>query len=217
MNKDFESSGRNRVRRVAKRGIYDRESIYSVIDNAPIGHIGFNDPEHGVTVIPMLHARLQDDLIFHGATTSRLMKQLSDGQTICVSFGLVDGLVLAKSLFHHSMNYRSVVAYGTGRLVIDTDEKLAALKVISDKLVPQRWEDAREPNTQEMKATSVVKLKMESASAKIRTGPPHDDAEDLALPVWSGIVPFETQVLSPVADEHSTHIDLPEYLTRYSR
>lgn len=212
MNKSFEANERNRVRRVAKRGAYDFETVFSVIDAAPIGHVAISDNDLGLTVIPMLHSRMEDSLVFHGATTSRLMVCLGSGEPISVSFAIVDGLVLAKSLFHHSMNYRSAVVFGTGHLVRDESERMAALKSISDKIMPGRWEDARQPSDKEMKATAIVKLKIESASAKIRTGPPNDDTEDHLLKFWSGVVPFETRMLAPVADEHSQEIEIPEYL-----
>ena len=211
----FEVSERNRVRRVAKRGVYDRASVFSVIDAAWVGHVGINDPglnEQGLVIIPMLHARMNDCLVFHGATSSRLMRHLGSGANICVSFTLLDGLVLAKSLFHHSMNYRSAVVFGTGSLVQNPQEQIDALKAISDKVMPDRWEDARQPNAKEMKATAIVKLQIESASAKIRSGPPGDDPDDQKLSVWSGVVPFELTPQAPIADEYSTGISLPKYL-----
>ena len=213
MSETFELTDRNRVRRVAKRGLYDKESVFAVIDAAWIGHVAIKDlDEQGVTVIPMLHARMNDTLVFHGATSSRLMKYLGSGQPIAVSFAMVDGLVLAKSLFHHSMNYRSAVVFGTGGLLEDESEKLAALQAISDKIMPGRWEDARGPNEQEMKATAVVQVQIESASAKVRTGGPIDDPADLELPVWSGVVPIESNLMKPWADEHSQQTTLPGYL-----
>ena len=187
-NKQFDITEQNRVRRVAKRGLYDHESVFRVIDAAWIGHIGITTPPtderpSGVTVIPMLHARIDDQLIFHGATSSRLMKYLSSGQPICVSFGIVDGLALAKSLFHHSMNYRSAVVFGSGALEEDPDQRIAALKAISDKVMPGRWDDARQPNQKELKATAIVTMKIDTASAKIRTGAPVDEEDDHHLPV----------------------------------
>lgn len=213
MTQKFEVSDHNRVRRVARRGIYDRETVFKIIDAAPVGHVGINDRQHGLTLIPMLHARMDDHLVFHGATTSRLMQLLASGDPVCVSFTLVDGLVLAKSLFHHSMNYRSAVVFGTGRLSKDESEKMEALKAISDKLLPGRWEDARQPNAREMKATAIAMVKIESASAKVREGNPVDDPEDLDFPCWSGVVPIESRWLPPVADSNSTGVEIPDYLS----
>ena len=214
MNQKFEVEERNRVRRVPKRGIYDRLTVYEIIDAAPISHVAIHDPDQGPIVIPTLHGRIDDQLIYHGATTSRLMQQLASGQPVCISFALVDGLVLAKSLFHHSMNYRSVVVFGRGRQVETEAEKNRALKAMSDRLLPGRWEDARLPNAKELKATSIVMIEMESASAKVRTGDPVDDPEDHDFPCWSGIVPFETVWKQPIADANSTDVQVPEYLRK---
>ena len=212
MKNEYEKTDRNRVRRVAKRALYDHEAVHQVIDAAWVGHIAFADKEHGVTTIPMLHARIDQALIFHGARSSRLMKFLSSGQPLSVSFCMVDGLVLAKSLFHHSMNYRSAVVFGTGELVEDEEEQIAALKAISDKIMPERWDDARQPNAKEMSATAVVRMNIESASAKIREGAPSDDKEDLELPIWSGVLPIEESLGKPQADEHSQKLEVPKYL-----
>lgn len=210
----FPVESRNRVRRVAKRGRYDHQSVYQVIDAALLAHVSVVDPEQGLVAIPMLHARRQNELLFHGATSSRLMQLLSSGQSVAVSFAMVDGLVLAKSLFHHSMNYRSVVAFGRGRELESEDERLEGLKTISDKVMPGRWDDARAPNEKEMKATSVIAVEIESASAKIRTGDPVDDVDDQALNIWSGVVPIETRLVQPVADQHSLDISIPEYINK---
>ncbi len=216
MSSNFAVEDRNRVRRAAKRGVYDRDSVFQVIDAAWIGHIGFHDQQHGVTVIPMMHARSNDQLIFHGATTSRLMQHLGSGIPISVSFGMVDGLVLAKSLFHHSMNYRSAVVFGTGRISQDPAERMSALKAISDKVMPGRWDDARQPNDQELKATAIVLLTIETTSAKIRSGDPIDAQEDLQLPCWSGVLPMHRQHLVAEADKHSQNIPLPDYLQAWA-
>jgi len=213
MKEPFEVTDRNRLRRVAKRGSYDRDAVHRVIDAAWLGHVAIRDERtEGPVVIPMLHARMQDCLIFHGATSSRLMKFLVSGQPLAVSFALVDGLVLAKSLFHHSMNYRSVVAFGRGLPIEEEPAKLLALKAISDKIMPGRWREARQPNPQEMRATAVVQVPIDSASAKIRKGGPIDDPDDYSLPVWSGVVPFSSRWGEPSADEHSGGIALPSYI-----
>jgi len=215
MTKQFDISDRNRVRRVAKRGAYDHKIVFEVIDAAPIGHVAIEDKSHGgVAVIPMFHSRMEDYVIFHGATTSRLMTCLASGALVSISFAMVDGLVLAKSLFHHSMNYRSAVVFGRGQMVHHDEERLSALKSLSDKILPGRWEDARGPSEQEMKATAVVKVKIESASAKIRTGGPIDDPEDVKLPIWSGVIPVETRFTNPVADENSNGLVTPDYLAQ---
>ena len=197
----FERTKRNRVVRMPERGHYDRESVYGIIDEALLCHVGFA-PEGQPFVIPTLHARLGDRLLLHGATTSRLLKHVQAGHPVCVSMTILDGLVLARSSFHHSVNYRSVVLFGQGALITDPDEKMAALAAFTDRMMPGRWEDAREPNRKEFKATAVVALPIDSASAKVRVGPPKDDAEDMDLPVWAGVVPIRQVVgeLQPAPD-----------------
>ncbi|MEL7500375.1 MAG: pyridoxamine 5'-phosphate oxidase family protein [Planctomycetota bacterium] len=214
-NESFEQTPLNQVKRVAKRGHYDKETVFAVFDQAWICHVGFAGDEFP-TIIPMFHVRVGDEIVFHGATTSRLMKMLASGQKVCLSATLVDGLVLAKSLFHHSMNYRSAVAFGTGRLIESQTETLSALKALSDKVMEGRWNDARQPNAKELKATSLVAVKIESASAKIRAGGPVDDKEDESLPVWAGVVPF-LDVVGPLepASDLADHIEAPGYLTDF--
>ena len=145
----------------------------------------------------MLHARIGDTLYFHGAPASRLLKLISVGHPICAAFTLLDGLVLARSAFHHSVNYRSAVIFGTGKLVASDEEKLAALEALTEHIAPGRWADARQPNRKELDATSVIALRIESASAKIRTGPPSDDEADYALPIWAGVLPLQLQGTDP--------------------
>lgn len=218
MSESYDVTDTNQVKRVAKRGVYDHETIFQVIDAAWIGHVGIlNAHNNGVAVIPMLHARMEDSLVFHGANSSRLMKHLASGQPVSVSFGMLDGLVLAKSLFHHSMNYRSAVVFGSGQLISDKAEVLKALKAISDKTMPGRWDDARRPNEKELAATAVVKLKIESASAKIRTGDPMDDDADLELQVWSGIVPIRSSAGSPISDANSSKVAAPDYIEPFMK
>lgn len=212
MSKQFEVGDLNRVKRVPKRGVYDHDSVFKVIDSAWMGHVGILSPSGGVTVIPMLHARIDDRLIFHGANSSRLMIYLGSGQPVSVSFAMADGLVLAKSLFHHSMNYRSAVVFGSGRLLDEPDEIIRGLRAVSDKIMPGRWDDARQPNTKELAATAVVELKIETASAKIRTGDPVDDDADLELPVWSGVLPIESKLGRPTSDANSVNLEVPSYL-----
>ena len=213
----FEKTEQNRVRRVAQRGHYDKETIYPIIDEALICHVGI--VQDGIPiVIPTIHARDGDKIILHGAKASRLLKHVAAGHSVCVTITFLDGLVLARSSFHHSMNYRSVVLFGTGRVVEDAQEKMRALEILSEHLTPGRWEDARKPNVKEMKATAVVELTIESASAKIRTGPPGDDDEDYQLPVWAGVLPMQQQILPPVADPKLNEgTMLPDYIVNYSR
>ena len=168
----------------------------AIVDEAPVSHVGFTQDGQPF-VIPMLHARIGDTLYFHGAPASRLLKLISAGHPICAAFTLLDGLVLARSAFHHSVNYRSAVIFGTGQLVASDEEKLAALEALTEHIAPGRWADARQPNRKELDATSVIALRIESASAKIRTGPPSDDEADYALPIWAGVLPLQLQGTDP--------------------
>jgi nitroimidazol reductase NimA-like FMN-containing flavoprotein (pyridoxamine 5'-phosphate oxidase superfamily) len=212
----FPRSERNKVRRLPQRAQYDKETIYRIIDATPICHVGFVQEEQPY-VIPMLHGRVGDTLYFHGAHASRLLKQAGAGQPMSVAFTLLDGLVLARSVFHHSVNYRSAVIFGTGGLVESDAEKLVALEALTEHITPGRWADARRPNPQELKSTAVISLHIESASAKIRTGGPVDDEADYALPVWAGVVPLELCAQAPIADPKlSAGIAAPGYVLRYS-
>jgi uncharacterized protein len=208
---------RNRIRRSPKRAQYEREGIYEILDEGLLCHVGFiqdNQP----FVIPTLYARLDDVVILHGAKGSRLMKHLQAGNPVCVTVTLVDGLVLARSVFHHSMNYRSVVLFGTGQIVGANDDKLRALEALTDHIVRGRWQDARKPNRQEMDATTVVSITIDTASAKIRTGPPSDAEEDYTLPVWAGVLPIPSQAQPPIPDPRlNADIPVPDYVTNYDR
>ena len=214
---DFEPTTQNRVRRIPARGHYDKAVIYPIIDEALICHVGF--VEDGLPyVIPTIHARNGDKLIFHGAKASRMMKQITSGGMICVTFTLLDGLVLARSTFHSSMNYRSAVVFGRGRPLTDDAEKMIALEVLTEHLAHGRWQDARPPNAKELNATAVAELTIESASAKIRTGPPGDDEEDYALPIWAGVLPIQQQYLPPINDPRlADGLVAPDYIVNYSR
>ena len=208
---------KNRVRRIPERGQYDRETIFRILDEALICHVGFA-VERQPYVIPINFARVEDTVVLHGAKASRLLKHIEAGNPVCVEATVIDGLVLARSVFHHSINYRSVVLFGRGYLIQEEQEKLAALKAVTEHLVPGRWQEARLPTRKELKATSVVSINIEEASAKVRTGPAVDEEEDYALPVWAGVLPFQEQTLAPVQDERQTsEIPLPEYLASYSR
>ena len=193
---DFEENKRNKIRRIPERASYSKETIYPIIDAAPICHLGFVEDGQPF-VIPTIHARVDDKIYVHGAKSSMKLKQSASEITMCITVTLFDGLVVARSLFHHSMNYRSTIVFGQGRLVTDAKEKFEALMAIAENLIPGRWDEVLEPNKKELRATSVVAIEIESASAKTRNGPPVDDDEDYELPIWAGIVPIKTQYLYP--------------------
>jgi nitroimidazol reductase NimA-like FMN-containing flavoprotein (pyridoxamine 5'-phosphate oxidase superfamily) len=190
---------RTRVRRLPQRGDYDRDTVDSVLDETLVSHVGFVHEGEPV-VIPTLHARLGDRLYLHGSAASRLLRTFEKGVPVCATSTLVDGLVLARSAFHHSVNYRSVVVFGTATLVEPERERVKALELFTEKLVPGRWSEVRAPSTQELKGTRVLSLPLDEASAKVRTGPPIDDDEDYALPVWAGVLPLRTVVDPPRPD-----------------
>ncbi|MDP6200648.1 MAG: pyridoxamine 5'-phosphate oxidase family protein [Candidatus Marinimicrobia bacterium] len=203
---------RTRVRRIPDRGHYDKKTIYPIIDEALYCHVGINHNGSPV-VIPTIHARINNTLYIHGSAASRLLQSIQEDASLCVTISLIDGIVLARSAFHHSLNYRSVVVFGQGVIVNDFQEKWDALKAVSDHLVPKRWEDVREPNQKELDATTVVSISLEEASAKVRSGPPGDDDADYALPIWAGVLPTElkkgTLIPDPVLPES---IGIPDYL-----
>jgi nitroimidazol reductase NimA-like FMN-containing flavoprotein (pyridoxamine 5'-phosphate oxidase superfamily) len=190
---------RTKVRRLSKRAVYDKAQVHAILDEGFLCHVGFAQDGQPY-VIPTLYARSGDTLYMHGSGASRMLKTLAQGVDICVTVTLVDAYVLARSAFHHSMNYRSVTVLGRARMVTEQAEKMAALRVITDHIVPRRWDEVRGPNELEMKQTVVLALPLEEVSAKVRMGPPADDAEDYALPIWAGIVPIHTQLGEPVAD-----------------
>ena len=207
----------NRVRRVPKRGQYDKDTIYRILDEGLVCHVGLVEDGQPV-VIPMNYARRDDTVILHGAPASRLVKYVQAGRPVCVTVTLLDGLVLARSVYHHSMNYRSAVVFGRGRLIEAEQEKLAALEVLTEHILPGRWQDARRPNRQELDATAVVSVAIETASAKVRTGPPADDEDDYQLPVWAGVLPIQQQALTPVNDPRLRRdIPLPSSISNYRR
>ncbi|MEO0899228.1 MAG: pyridoxamine 5'-phosphate oxidase family protein [Bacteroidota bacterium] len=190
---------RNKVKRIPKRGAYDKETIFQILDEAFLCHAGFTVNGQPY-VIPTAYGRDGDHVYLHGATTSRMMVELDKGIPFCLTVTHLDGLVLARSAFNHSMNYRSAVLFGTAYKV-EGEEKLHALKVISDQILQGRWEESRQPIAKELKATTVLKMEIEQASAKIRTGPPGDDKEDYELPIWAGVVPISQVYGSPIPDE----------------
>jgi nitroimidazol reductase NimA-like FMN-containing flavoprotein (pyridoxamine 5'-phosphate oxidase superfamily) len=209
---EFAKTAQNRVRRMPDRGAYDKATLYPIVDEALICHVGLLEEEQPI-VIPTLHARDGDQILLHGATTSRLLRYAATGAPLCITVTLVDGLVLARSIFHHSVNYRSAVLFGRGTLIEGDAAKLAALERFTEKLIPGRWHDARQPNAVELKATAIVAVTIESASAKIRTGPPKDDEEDYALGMWAGVVPLH-QSVGPVQPDPRLRpeIAVPAYL-----
>jgi uncharacterized protein len=178
-----------RVKREPQRGVYDRERIDAILDEALVCHLGFA-VDGQPYVIPTLHARIGDLLYVHGSAASRMLRHAASDARICVTVTLLDGLVLARSVFNHSIDYRSVVVLGTPRLVEDVAEKREALRAFTEHIAPGRWEEARRPTDQELNATWIISVPLDEASAKIRTGPPEDEPEDLDLPVWAGVVPI---------------------------
>jgi uncharacterized protein len=217
MSTSVKETKRTRLRRLPKRGHFDRDTINTILDEAFICHIGFV-VDGQPYVIPTGYGRIGDDLYIHGSSASRMLRTLSEGVDVCVTVTLVDGLVLARSAFHHSINYRSVVVLGKAILVIDHDEKNTALEAITEHIVPGRWAEVRWPNDLELKATTVLKLPILEASAKIRTGDPVDDEEDYALNVWAGVLPLAVNAGNPIADAKLPRgIDPPEHISKYNR
>jgi nitroimidazol reductase NimA-like FMN-containing flavoprotein (pyridoxamine 5'-phosphate oxidase superfamily) len=207
----FPVTDRTRLVREAQRAVYDREAIYKILDEGFLCHVGFA-VEGQPFVIPTLYARIGDALYVHGSAASRMLRSLSAGVPVCITVTLADGLVLARSVFNHSMNYRSVVALGQAMLIDDSAEKVRALQAFTEKLIPARWNDARQPNEKELKATSILKLPLTEVSAKVRTGAVEDDPEDYALPVWAGIIPLKLMAGPPVRDDRcDPSIPTPAY------
>lgn len=208
---------RTRVVREADRGVYDRETVYRILDAGFICHIGFS-VDGQPFVIPTAYGRKDANLYIHGSAASRMLREIKNGIPMCVTVTLLDGLVLARSVFNHSMNYRSVVLLGKATLVEDPQEKLAALRVVSEHIIPGRWDDARQPNERELKATSVLCVPIEEYSAKVRTGPPLDDEEDYSFPTWAGVIPLEVKIGEPVQDSPADQKrPVPLYVRSYSR
>jgi nitroimidazol reductase NimA-like FMN-containing flavoprotein (pyridoxamine 5'-phosphate oxidase superfamily) len=209
---DFEVTERTKLRRLPERGRFDRETVYSILDAAFVCHVGFVHEGRPV-VIPTSFGRDGDRIYIHGSAASRMQRGAAKGIDLCVTVTLVDGLVLARSGFHSSINYRSVVIFGKATPVTDPAEKARALAIFSEHLLPGRWAEIREPSELELKGTSVLSIELNEVSAKVRTGPPKDDEEDYALPVWAGVVPIETRFGTPVPDEKLREgIGVPEYV-----
>lgn len=206
---------RTKLKRLPNRGSHDSAAIHQILDAAFLAHVGFN-LDGQPFVIPTLYGREGEKLYLHGSAASRMLRELETGVDACVTVTLVDGLVLARSAFHHSMNYRSVVAFGKARRIEAPDQKMKALRVISDHLIAGRWNEVRGPNERELKATAVLEFAIEEASAKVRTGPPLDDEEDYALPIWAGVLPLAFTAGTAVPDPRSTPGNVPESVRRYA-
>jgi len=217
LSEDFRPTARTTLRRLPQRAVYEREAVYRILDEAFVCHVGFVSAGQPF-VIPTAYGRAGDVLYLHGARASRMLKELSRGVDVCVTVTLIDGLVLARSAFHHSVNYRSVVVVGRAEVVEDLEEKMEALRAFTEHVVPGRWDEVREPSRGELNATLVLRLPLEEASAKVRTGPPVDDEEDLSLPVWAGELPLRVVASEPVADPHTgAETGPPAYLLDYER
>ena len=217
MSDDYTPTPRTRVVREPHRGVYNRATAYQILDEGLICHVGFVIDGQPF-VIPTGYGRKEDSLYIHGSAASRMLRNLDEGIRVCVTVTLLDGLVLARSIFNHSMNYRSVVILGKATLVDDPHEKLAALRTLSEHILPGRWDDSRQPNERELKATSVLRVPIEEFSAKVRQGPAIDDEEDYAFPTWAGVLPLSLEAGLPVPDKSLSPAQvLPRYLSTYSR
>ena len=217
MSQTYSPTPRTRVIREAERGVYDRETAYRILDEGFLCHLGFV-VEGQPFVIPTSYGRKDDVLYIHGSAASRMLRQLKEGIPVCFTVTLLDGLVLARSVFNHSMNYRSVVVLGKASLVEDPAEKLEGLRLLSEHILPGRWDDARQPSERELKATSVLRVPIEEFSAKVRTGPAVDDEEDYSFPTWAGVVPLEITIGVPIDDARlEAKFGVPDYVRGYSR
>lgn len=217
MNEILPATEKTKLRRLPKRGSFDRKTIYKILDEGFICHIGFTVDDQPY-VIPTAYARDGDRLLIHGSAVSRMLRALAWEADVCVTVTLLDGLVLARSAFHHSMNYRSVVIFGRAKVVSDEQEKLEALRAFSEQVVPGRWKEVRQPSEVELKATLVLSLGIDEASAKIREGAPVDDEADYELDVWAGEIPLHLTAGAPVDDAKLKEgIAAPQYVSIYKR
>jgi uncharacterized protein len=217
MSENNPPTQRTRLVREPQRAVYDRAAAYQILDEGFICHVGFV-VDGQPFVIPTGFGRSGDNLYIHGSAASRMLRNLDQGVAVCVTVTLLDGLVLARSIFNHSMNYRSVVVLGTAVAVQDPEEKLKALRALSEHILPGRWAESRQPNEKELKATLVLRLPIEEFSAKVRQGPPIDDEEDLSFPTWAGVIPLEMVPGAPIDDPKlDAGRAVPEYARRYSR
>jgi nitroimidazol reductase NimA-like FMN-containing flavoprotein (pyridoxamine 5'-phosphate oxidase superfamily) len=214
---ELKKTDRTTISRHDERGSYDREVAYAILDEGLVAHVGL-DTGNGVMVIPMTYARLGDELILHGAVASRWLSSFEKGRPISVCVTILDGLVLAQSAFSHSMNYRSVVAFGEARVITDPEKKAAAFKALLDHIIPGRWDDSRQPDKKETDATTVLAMPVDEASVKTRSGPPKDAAKDLDLPHWTGVIPLRltsgAAIPGPAMKEEKA---VPDYAVGYSR
>ncbi len=218
MSEQLTVTSKTKLRRIPKRGSYDVQTIYEILDEGLIAHIGFTAANGQTFVIPTGYARRDNEMLIHGSAASRMMRALAGEIEVCATVTLIDGLVLARSAFHHSMNYRSVVVFGAAKIIKDENEKIEALRCFTEHIVPGRWREVRLPNANELKATTVLSLLLNEASAKVRTGNPVDDAEDYALNVWAGVLPLAMETGKPVPDlQMNQEISQPNYITNYQR
>ena len=215
-NQQLTPTQRTKIKRLPKRANYETQTIYNILDEALICHIGFtvnNQPY----IIPTTYGRVEDKLYIHGSPASRMLRSLNQGIEVCVTVTLLDGLVLARSAFHHSMNYRSVVIFGTATLINNTEEKMEALRAFTEHIIPKRWQEIRQPSKQELQGTMVLSLPLTEASAKVRTGNPVDDEPDYDLPVWAGVLPLQIVPGKAIADDRLIEgIEIPDYIQNYA-
>jgi uncharacterized protein len=217
MSQPYTPTPRTRLVREADRAVYDREAAYHILDEGFLCHVGFV-VDGQPYVIPTCYGRKADSLFIHGSAASRMLRQAKEGVPVCITVTLLDGLVLARSIFNHSMNYRSVVVLGKATLVDDPAEKIEALRLLSEHIIPGRWADSRQPNERELKATSILRVPIEEFSAKVRKGPVVDDEEDYSFPTWAGVVPLEMVAGEPVDDARLVPgQEVPAYAKRYVR
>jgi uncharacterized protein len=217
MSQPYTPTPRTRLVREADRAVYEREAAYRILDEGFLCHVGFV-ADGQPFVIPTSYGRKDDSLYIHGSAASRMLRQLKEAVPVCVTVTLLDGLVLARSIFNHSMNYRSVVVLGKAMLVDDPGEKLEALRLLSEHIIPGRWADSRQPNERELKATSVLRVPIEEFSAKVRQGPAVDDEEDYSFPTWAGVVPLEMKAGTPIDDSRlDSPRAVPAYVRNYTR
>jgi hypothetical protein len=211
-------TARTRVIREPERGVYDRAAAYQILDEGFICHVGFTGADGQPFVIPTSYGRVGHQLYIHGSAASRTLRRLNEGIPVCVTVTLLDGLVLARSIFNHSMNYRSVVMLGKAIIIDDPEEKLTALKALSEHILPGRWAESRQPNERELKATSILRMPIEEFSAKVRQGDPIDDEEDYSFPTWAGVIPLEMVARDPINDPRlDATREAPSYARQYSR
>ena len=215
MSEKFPPTSRSKLKRLPARGSYDKEAVHGVLNEGLVAHVGFVTPD-GPVVIPMAYGREGDILYLHGSNASRLIKKNAIDSPVCVTVTLLDGIVVARSLFHSSMNYRSVVIFGQADEVTGRDEVIHALKVITEHLIPNRWDDARGPNETELISTKVLQIQIDEATVKIRTGGPGEEEEDLALNTWAGVIPLKTVIEEPIPDPvNAPKVPCPDYIRNY--